>query len=285
MGDTAHRELNWGDILLRLSLCNWIDMRAKPTQSPATVSPRRNELLAAIPRESWVNVFPALERVALPSGKVLYEPGHEFTHVYFPIDSIIALLGVTQTGFSTRIAVVGKEGLLGAPLFMGSESTSSRAIVQFGGHAFRIPAALAKGEFVRHGMMISLVLRYIQVLITQMAQTAVCNRHHCVDQQLCRWLLETVDRLPSNSFTITQELIGRMLGVRRESVTDAAGKLQELGVISYSRGFITVLDRARLENLSCECYRVVRRETDRLIGFYSAAQIAIKQVRHYRYRF
>ena len=201
----------------------------------------------------------------MPLGKVIYESGDTLRHVYFPIDSIVSLLYVMEDGASAEISVVGNEGLIGIALFMGGESTPSRAIVQSGGHAYRLLGQRLKDEFNRHGELLLLMLRYTQSLITQMAQTAVCNRHHSVDQQLCRWLLLSLDRLPSNRLTMTQELIANMLGVRREGVTDAAGKLQKMGVIEYSRGHITVLDRAKLETLSCECYAVVKKETDRLL--------------------
>lgn len=200
-------------------------------------------------------------------GEVLYEPGDAMRHVYFPTDCIVSLLYVMESGASAEIAVVGNEGLIGVSLFMGGESTPSRAIVQSAGTAYRLLGQRIKDEFGRHGEMLLLMLRYTQSLITQMAQTAVCNRHHSVDQQLCRWLLLSLDRLPSNQLTMTQELIANMLGVRREGVTDAAGKLQKLGVIEYNRGRITILDRPKLEKLSCECYAVVKKETDRLMPY------------------
>ena len=188
-------------------------------------------------------------------------------HVYFPTDSIVSMLYVMENGASAEISVVGNEGLIGISLFMGGESTPSRAIVQSAGSAYRLLGSRLKEEFNRHGDMLLLMLRYTQSLITQMSQTAVCNRHHSIDQQLCRWLLLSLDRLPSNHLTMTQELIANMLGVRREGVTDAASKLQKLGVIDYSRGQITVLDRPKLEKLSCECYAVVKKETDRLLPY------------------
>ncbi len=212
-------------------------------------------------------LFPHLKLYPLPLGKVLYESGDTMNHVYFPIDSIVSLLYVMQNGASAEISVVGKEGLVGVSLFMGGESTPSRAIVQSAGHAWQLSGGRLKEEFNRHGDLLFLMLRYTQSLITQMAQTAVCNRHHAIDQQLCRWLLLSLDRLPSNQLTMTQELIANMLGVRREGVTEAASKLQRLGVIEYSRGKITVLDRPQLERLSCECYAVVRKETDRLLPY------------------
>jgi CRP-like cAMP-binding protein len=219
--------------------------------------PQQNHLLAALPAEVQARLFPALELVELPLGKVLYESGDTLRHVYFPTDSIVSLLYVMENGSSAEISVVGNEGLIGVALFMGGESTPSRAIVQSAGHAYRLLGQRLKDEFNRHGEMLLLMLRYTQSLITQMAQTAVCNRHHSIDQQLCRWLLLSLDRLPSNRLTMTQELIANMLGVRREGVTDAASKLQNHGVIEYTRGQITVLDRPQLEKLSCECYAVV----------------------------
>ena len=210
-------------------------------------------------------IYPHLQLVPMPLGKVLYESGDVLRHVYFPTDSIVSLLYVMADGASAEISVVGNEGLIGIALFMGGETTPSRAIVQSAGYAYRLVGQRLKEEFHRNGAMQLLLLRYTQALITQMAQTAVCNRHHSVDQQLCRWLLLSLDRLPSNQLTMTQELIANMLGVRREGVTEAAGKLQKLGVIRYARGQITVLDRPRLEQLCCECYAVVKKETDRLL--------------------
>ena len=198
-------------------------------------------------------------------GMVLYESGDTMRHVYFPVDSIVSLLYVMENGASAEISVVGNEGIVGISLFMGGESTPSRAVVQSAGCAYRLSGQLMKDEFSLHGETLNLMLRYTQALITQMAQTAVCNRHHTIDQQLCRWLLLSLDRLKKNQLHMTQELIANMLGVRREGVTEAAGKLQLLGVIEYSRGHITVLDRPRLETLSCECYSVVKKETDRLL--------------------
>ena len=234
---------------------------------PEAQLPQRNTLLAALPAEVQNRLFPHLELVSLPLGMVLYESGDTMRHVYFPTDSIISLLYVMESGASAEISVVGNEGLVGISLFMGGESTPSRAIVQSGGQAYRLPSQHLKDEFNRHGELLVLMLRYTQALITQMSQTAVCNRHHSIDQQLCRWLLLSLDRLPSNKLTMTQELIANMLGVRREGVTEAAGKLQRQGVIEYSRGHITVLDRHKLEQLSCECYAVVKKETDRLLPF------------------
>jgi CRP-like cAMP-binding protein len=234
----------------------------------------QNHLLAALPAEVQDRVFPHLEPVPLPLGQVLYESGDTLRHVYFPTDSIVSLLYVMESGASAEISVVGNEGLIGVALFMGGESTPSRAIVQSAGSAYRLLGQQLKDEFNRHGDLQQLMLRYTQALITQMAQTAVCNRHHSIDQQLCRWLLLSLDRLPSNKLTMTQELIANMLGVRREGVTEAAGKLQKLGAIDYVRGQITVLDRPKLEKLSCECYAVVKRETDRLLPYLPPRQVA-----------
>lgn len=229
------------------------------------MSPLQNHLLAALPTSVQQRLFPLLEVVALPLGKVLYESGDTMRYVYFPTDSIVSLLYVMESGASAEISVVGNEGIVGVSLFMGGESTPSRAVVQSAGSAYRLAGQKLKDEFNRHSELMQLLLRYTQSLITQMAQTAVCNRHHSIDQQLCRWLLLSLDRLPDNKLTMTQELIANMLGVRREGVTEAAGKLQKLGVIDYCRGHITVLDRSRLEALSCECYAVVKRESDRLL--------------------
>jgi CRP-like cAMP-binding protein len=231
---------------------------------PAPASPRQNKILNALPAADRDRLYPHLKLVALPLGTVLYESGDTLRHIYFPIDSIVSLLYVLEDGSSAEISVVGNDGAIGVALFMGGETTTNRAIVQSAGSAYRLTGNRLKLEFARHGEMLHILLRYTQALITQMAQTAVCNRHHTVDQQLCRWLLLSLDRLSSNKLRMTQELIANMLGVRREGVTEAAGKLQKLGVIRYSRGAITVLDREELERLSCECYAVVRKETDRL---------------------
>jgi CRP-like cAMP-binding protein len=236
-------------------------------------TPQKNHLLAALSDEVRERIFPHLEPISLELGKVLYESGDVLRYVYFPIDSIVSLLYVMEDGSSAEISVVGNEGLVGVALFMGGESTSSRAVVQSAGHAYRLLSQKLKAEFNRHGELLHLMLRYTQALITQMAQTAVCNRHHSIDQQLCRWLLLSLDRLSNNKLTMTQELIANMLGVRREGVTEAAGKLQKLGIIEYSRGHITVLDRARLEQLSCECYAVVKAETDRLLPYVSLRKL------------
>jgi len=227
--------------------------------------PQQNHLLAALPPEEFGRLAPHLERVPMPLGEVLYESGNRLRHVYFPTTSIVSLLYVMEDGASAEIAVVGNEGLLGIALFMGGETTPSRAVVQSAGHGYRLPAAWLTEEFNRAGPLLHLLLRYTQALITQMAQTAVCNRHHTVDQQLCRWLLMSLDRLPSNELAMTQELIANMLGVRREGVTEAAGKLQGAGLLHYRRGHITVLDRAGLEARACECYAVVKKEFDRLL--------------------
>jgi len=230
-----------------------------------TESPPQNHLLAALSAAEGERLRPHLEPVEMPLGEVVYESGRPLDFVFFPVTSIVSLLYVLENGASAEIAVVGNDGVVGISIFMGGESTPSRAVVQSAGSAFRLPAAVMKAEFTRGGSMQHLMLRYTQAPITQMAQTAVCNRHHSVDQQLCRWLLLSIDRLASSEITMTQELIANMLGVRREGVTEAAGKLQKAGVISYRRGHIKVLDRERLEQMSCECYEVVRRETSRLL--------------------
>ncbi|HET7729305.1 MAG TPA: Crp/Fnr family transcriptional regulator [Usitatibacter sp.] len=229
--------------------------------------PRRNQLLAALSSVELQRIAPGLEPVEMPLGAVVYESGLDSQHVYFPTTCIVSMLYVLESGASAEIAVVGHEGVVGVSIFMGGFSTCNRAVVQIAGEAFRLSASLMQQEFRRGGTMQQLMLRYTQSLLTQMAQTAVCNRHHSVEQQLCRWLLFTIDRLAGMEITMTQELIANMLGVRREGVTEAAGKLQKAGVINYRRGHITVLDRAKLERMSCECYQVVRRETDRLLPF------------------
>ncbi len=228
-------------------------------------SPKQNHLLDALPVTEYTRLLPMLELVKMPLGEVLYESGGHLKHVYFPTTSIVSLLYVMENGASAEIAVVGNEGILGISLFMGGETTPSRAVVQSAGFGYRLKAAQLKEEFSRAGPVMRLLLRYTQALITQMAQTAVCNRHHTVEQQLCRWLLLSLDRLTSNQLTMTQELIANMLGVRREGVTEAAGKLQRAGLIDYSRGHITVIDRPALEKRSCECYMVVKTEFDRLL--------------------
>jgi CRP-like cAMP-binding protein len=224
-----------------------------------------NHLLGALTPSALRRLKKRLELVDMPLGEVVYESGRPVPHVYFPTDCIVSLLYVLENGSSAEIAVVGKEGVVGVSIFMGGETTPSRAVVQSAGGAYRLPSAVMMEEFRRAGPMQHLMLRYTQALITQMAQTAVCNRHHTVDQQLCRWLLLSLDRLDSSHITMTQDLIANMLGVRREGVTEAAGKLQKAGVISYRRGHIQVLDRKKLEAMSCECYEVVRRETERLL--------------------
>ena len=225
----------------------------------------QNGLLAALPKAVAASWLPHLDLVDLPLGKVLYEPGDNLAHLYFPTTSIVSLLYVMEDGASAEIAVVGYEGIVGISLFMGGNSTSSRAVVQSAGKGFRLRSDLLMQEFNRAGPVLHLLLRYTQALLTQMAQTAACNRHHSVDQQLCRWLLLSLDRLSSDELVMTQELIANMLGVRREGVTEAAGQLQRLGLIHYSRGRIKVLDRPGLEKKTCECYRVVKREFDRLL--------------------
>ena len=235
--------------------------------SLAGVRPLQNHLLGALPTSDYERVASHLELIPMNLGDVLYESGDTLRHVYFPTTCIISLLYVMEDGASAEIAVVGNEGILGISLFMGGNTTPSRAIVQSAGHAYRLAADLLKNEFERYGPTMHLLLRYTQALITQMAQTAVCNRHHSVDQQLCRWLLLSLDRLASNELSMTQELIGNMLGVRREGVTEAAGNLQRAGLIQYHRGKITVINRPGVETRSCECYQVVKTEFDRLLPY------------------
>jgi len=232
--------------------------------SDASTFPEQNHLLAALPERARERIFPRLKLVEMKLGEVIYESGQPIEFVYFPTNCIISLLYVMINGSSAEISVVGNEGMAGIAVFMGGDSTPSRTVVQSQGFAYRLPAPELKIEFNNDSEVRVLTLRYTQALITQMSQTAVCNRHHSIDQQLCRWLLLSLDRLPDNRLTMTQELIANMLGVRREGVTEAAGKLQKLGVIEYHRGHITVMDRAKLEALCCECYAVVKRETDRL---------------------
>src|SRR5437764_14847262 len=231
----------------------------------AAQSPKENRLLAAMPDADYEALMPSLERVAMPLGQSVYEGGEAQGFVYFPTNSIVSLLYVLADGATAEIAVTGNEGLVGIALFMGGETTPSRAVVQSAGNGYRLRASLLKKEFERGGALQHLLLRFTQALITQMTQTAVCNRHHSVDQQLCRWLLLSLDRLPGTELVMTQEMIANMLGVRREGVTEAAGKLQAAGLIEYSRGKITVLERARLEARVCECYAVVKKEYDRLL--------------------
>lgn len=235
--------------------------------------PRQNHLLAALSPEVQGRLFPHLELTELALRALMYESGRPMRHVYFPTDSIISMQYIMENGASTAISVVGNEGLLGITLYLGGESTPTRSLVQSAGHAYRLPRARVKEEFDRHGELLLLMLRYTQALITQVAQTAVCNRHHTIDRQLCRWLLLSMDRLSDNRLTMTQEFISNMLGVRRSGVTKAASKLEQLHVISYQRGLIRVLDRPRLEALSCECYRVVKRETDLLLHYLPQRQV------------
>ena len=227
--------------------------------------PRQNHLLASLPNAEWQRWLPNLEHVDLPLGHVLYESGSTLGHMYFPTTAIVSLLYVLENGASAEIAVVGNEGLVGIALFMGGGSTPSRAVVQSAGHGYRLKANKMQEEFNRGGVVMHLLLRYTQSLISQMSQTAVCNRHHSLDQQLCRWLLMSIDKLQGNELVMTQELIANMLGVRREGVTEGATKLQNANLIKYSRGRITVLDRAGLEARACECYEVVKKEYARLL--------------------
>jgi len=230
-------------------------------------SPNQNHILAVMTAEDYARLLPDLELVPVPLGWAVHESGGQMGFVYFPTTSIVSLLYVMEDGASAEIAIVGNEGLVGIALFMGGETTPSRAVVQSAGHAYRLKSAVLKNEFERGGALQHLLLRYTQAMITQMAQTAVCNRHHSLEQQLCRWLLLSLDRLSSNVLIMTQELIANMLGVRREGVTEAAGTLQADGLIHYSRGKITVLDRPRLEQRVCECYAVVKKEFDRLLPY------------------
>jgi CRP-like cAMP-binding protein len=228
-------------------------------------NPQENQLLAALTQDDWLRWEPELERIEMPLGHVLYESGVAMRYVCFPATAIVSLLYVLEDGDSAEIAVVGNEGVVGISLFMGGESTPSRAVVQSAGYGYRLPSRVIKADFERSPRIMHMMLRYTQALITQMAQTAVCNRHHSLDQQLCRWLLLSLDRLQGNKLVMTQELIANMLGVRREGVTEAALKLQRAGLISYSRGHIQVLDRPGLESRTCECYSVVKKEYDRLL--------------------
>ncbi|WPL18151.1 global nitrogen regulator NtcA [Thiorhodovibrio winogradskyi] len=245
-------------------------LKATATPLPVRASACQNQLLAALPKAEFERLRPHLEQVSLPLGLALYESGGGLSHVYFPTDTIVSLLYVMEDGASAEIAVVGNEGILGVAVFMGGETVPNRAVVQSAGHAYRLEGSVLRREFARFGgrrlgKLQPLLLRYTMALLTQMAQTAVCNRHHSIDQQLCRWLLLSLDRLPANELRMTQELIANMLGVRREGVTAAAGDLQSAGLIHYSRGHITVLDRPGLEARVCECYDVVRREFQRLL--------------------
>jgi len=234
-------------------------------RSPHT--PKQNHLLAALPADDYLRLLPDLELTPMPLGWAVYESGGHLGYVYFPSTSIVSLLYVMESGASAEIAISGNEGLVGISLFMGGESTPSRAVVQSAGHSYRLKASVLKKEFARGGTLQYLALRYTQALITQMAQTAVCNRHHSLDQQLCRWLLLSLDRMETNDLVMTQELIANMLGVRREGVTEAAGHLQEAGLIQYSRGRIKVVNRAKLEKRVCECYAVVKKEFNRLLPY------------------
>jgi CRP-like cAMP-binding protein len=230
-------------------------------------SPMQNHLVAALPADDYARLAPDLELIPMPLGWAVYESGGPLSYLYFPTTSIVSLLHVMKSGASAEIAITGNEGLVGIALFMGGESTPSRAVVQSAGNGYRLKASVLKREFALGGSLQHLALRYTQALITQMAQTAVCNRHHTVDQQLCRWLLLSLDRLPGNELLMTQDLISKMLGVRREGVTEAAGHLQEAGLIQYSRGHIKVLDRKKMEKRVCECYAVVRLESERLLRY------------------
>lgn len=238
---------------------------ATPAPQAAVPDPRQNHLIASLSEAEYVRLLPHLELVPQPLGQVLHESGVRMPYVYFPTTSIVSKLYVMENGASAEIAVVGNEGMLGVSLFMGGETTTNRAVVQSAGLAFRLKAKLLKDEFALGGPLQQRLLRYSQALLTQIAQTAVCNRHHSLDQQFCRWLLMSFDRLPTNELIMTQELIANMLGVRREGVTEAAGNVQKAGLISYNRGHIRVLDRAGLEARTCECYAVVKREFDRLL--------------------
>lgn len=231
--------------------------------------PQENCLLAALPESTMARVGPCLRFEPLAVETVLYEPDSQIQHVYFPTDSIVSLLYLTANGASTEVAMVGKEGVLGESVFMGAETTPHHAVVQGAGGAYSLPRSIIVEEFHRHGELMALMLRYTQSLITQMAQNVACNRHHCLPQQLCRWLLISMDRLPGNELRMTHELIANNLGVRREGVTEAAGELQRRGAITYKRGKIEVLDRDALESTVCECYGVVKKETDRLLGAFA----------------
>jgi len=245
-------------------------------------TPNQNHLLAALPADVFERLSPHLELTPMPLGEVLYESGGQLQHVYFPTTAILSMHYVMEDGASAEIAGVGNEGVLGISLFMGGNTTPSRATVQTGGHGYRLRGQLMMEEFYRAGPMMRLMLRYTQALMTQMSQTAVCNRHHSVEQQLCRWLLLTLDRLPSSELTMTQELIASMLGVRREGITETAGNLQREGLISYRRGHITVLDRSRLESHACECYGVVKKEFHRLLKDNGAAGKQAKTDQHHK---
>jgi CRP-like cAMP-binding protein len=266
-------------ILMSTQAASLVPGRSSATRhtnvAPCYAPPRRNHLLDALPKGEYEQLRDYMDLVRLPLGKALYEPGEELSHAYFPTTAIVSLLHVMENGASAEIAVVGNEGIVGIALFMGAKSVPNRAVVQSAGHAYRLKGWALKHEFARFGgqadrVLQPLLMRYVMALLTQMAQTAVCNRHHTVDQQLCRWLLLSLDRLPSNELHMTQELVANMLGVRREGVTEAAGHLQRAGLIHYSRGRITVLDRPGLEARVCECYEVVRKEFQRLLPEASA---------------
>jgi CRP-like cAMP-binding protein len=256
---SEHTEWHW------LPIIKSYPNKLRNSVNTATHDIRQNQILAALPNSVQERWLPLLESVQMPLGSVLYESGGTLSHVYFPTTSIVSLLYVMENGASAEIAVVGNEGIVGISLFMGGESTPSRAVVQSAGYGFRLKSAIVKDEFNQAGPVLQLLLRYTQALITQMAQTAVCNRHHSLDQQLCRWLLLSLDRPPGDELLMTQELIANMLGVRREGVTEGAMKLQQAGLIRYARGRISVLDRAGLEKRTCECYAVVKKEYDRLL--------------------
>jgi len=245
---------------------------------PDLQDPRDNRLLAALPQEDYEHILPHLERVKLPLNEVLCEAYFKMNHVYFPVNSIVSLVGVMENGDSAEISVVGNEGIVGISLFMGGDTTPSRAVVQAGGHGYRLKGNVLKHEFHRGGPMQRLLLRYTQALLTQMAQTALCNRHHTLDKQLCRWLLLSNDRLGDSEIVMTQELIANMLGVRREGVTEAARRLQHAGLIRYRRGHIDILDRQGLEDRTCECYEAVKREYDRLLPSVVISQAEEKQI-------
>ena len=233
---------------------------------PSAPNPNQNHLLAALPTAEFERVAAQLHLVPLPLGEMLYEPGGQLQHAYFPVSAIVSLHYVTESGASASIAGVGNEGVVGISLFMGGDTTPSSAVVQTAGHAYRLERRFLKQEFERNGLMQRLLLRYTQALMTQMSQTAVCNRHHSVEQQLCRWLLVTLDRVPAGEFSMTQELVAGMLGVRREGIAEAAGRLQHAGFIRYRRGHIAVLERSGLEGRVCECYGVVKKEFSRLLS-------------------
>lgn len=254
----------------------WREESSGPFSMSVTPNPKSNDLLAALPEEEFEHLRPLLEPVDLALGEVLYESGKRQAHVYFPTDSIVSLVYVMENGASAEVAIAGRDGLVGVSLFMGGDTTPSRALVQSAGCGFRVRGSLLRKEFDRSVTLRQLLLRYTQALLTQMAQTAVCNRHHTVDQQLCRWLLMSIDRLPSNKLVMTQELIANMLGVRREGVTEAAGKLQKADVILYQRGRIEVIDRPKLERMTCECYEVVRKEYARLLPWAAPLNTATK---------